>query len=83
MVLDVLDLVTFGPIGLFAGGIVGLVAGWCLSQFESMDSSLRIAVAICAAIYMTLPFTAPIPAATILMLLIRYFRGPRLSADAS
>ena len=80
MVLDLLDLMTFGPIGIFAGGIVGFVAGWCLSQFESMDPSLRIAVAICSAVYMTLPFTAAIPAATMLILLIRYFRGPELPA---
>ncbi|MEM8668211.1 MAG: hypothetical protein AAGG48_11885 [Planctomycetota bacterium] len=78
MVLDLLDLATFGPIGLFLGGVVGFVAGWCLSHFESMDPSLRVAVAFSAAVYMTLPFTAPIPAATILILIIRYFRGPVL-----
>ena len=76
-VLDALDLATFGPIGLCLGAVVGGYAGWILSNYEGIDRNLRIAFAICAAAYMTIPFTEAIPAATILVLLARFFAGPR------
>lgn len=76
IILDMLDLATFGPIGIIAGAIVGGYAGWILGECEGFDRSIRIAFAICAAAYMTIPFTEPIPAATILILVARYFTGP-------
>ena len=76
-ILDALDLATFGPIGLCLGALVGGYAGWILSKHEGIDRALRIAYAICAAAYMTIPFTEAIPAATTLMLLARFFVGPR------
>ena len=78
LILDVLDLATFGPVGLCLGVLVGGVSGWILGKHEGFDRSLRIAFAICAAAYMTIPFTEGIPAATILFLLARFFVGPRL-----
>ena len=66
IILDVLDLATFGPIGMIAGALVGGYAGWVLGALEGFDRSIRIAFAICTAAYMTIPFTEPIPAATIL-----------------
>ena len=82
LVLDVLDLATFGPIGLFLGAIVGGCAGWILSNYEGIDRNLRIAFAVCAAAYMTIPFTEAIPAATILVLLARFFAGPRAEPES-
>jgi hypothetical protein len=76
IILDVLDLATFGPIGIVAGALVGGYAGWILGECEGFDRSIRIAFAICAAAYMTIPFTEPIPAATILILTARFFAGP-------
>ena len=76
MILDVLDLATFGPIGIVAGALVGGYAGWILGECEGFDRNIRIAFAICAAAYMTIPFTEPIPAATILILTARFFAGP-------
>ena len=76
IILDLLDLATFGPIGIIVGASVGGYAGWILGECEGFDRNIRIAFAICAAAYMTLPFTEPIPAATILILTARFFAGP-------
>lgn len=83
IVIDVLDFATFGPIGIFAGVLVGGYAGWILSGYEGLDRSLRIAFTICAAAYMTIPFTEPIPIATMLILAARFFQGPRGELDPS
>jgi hypothetical protein len=76
IILDVLDLATFGPIGIVIGALVGGYAGWILGECEGFDHSIRIAFAICAAAYMTIPFTEPFPAATILIFTARFFAGP-------
>ena len=80
IILDVLDLATFGPIGIIAGALVGGYAGWVLGEFEGFDRNIRIAFAICTAAYMTIPFTEPIPAATILFLTARFFACPSARA---
>lgn len=76
IILDLLDAVTFGPIGLCLGGAVGATAGWWLARKEGLDAHLRLAVAAVSAAYMTLPFTEVIPAALILLLVTRFFTGP-------
>ena len=76
IILDVLDLATFGPVGIVFGALVGGYAGWILGECEGFDQSIRIAFAICAAAYMTIPFTEPFPAATILNFTARFFAGP-------
>ena len=82
-ILDALDLATFGPIGLCLGALVGGYAGWILSKHEGIDRNLRIAFAICAAAYMTIPFTEAIPAATILVMLARFYAGPRAELSST
>ena len=84
IILDVLDLATFGPVGILLGAVVGGYAGWVIGECEGFDRNIRIACAICAAAYMTIPLTEPIPAATILVLIARFFAGPpaRESQDA-
>ena len=82
IILDALDFATFGPVGIFLGAVVGGSAGWILGKYERFDRSLRIAFALCAAAYMTIPFTEVIPVATTLSLLARYFQGPRPRATS-
>ena len=74
LVLDFADLATFGPIGLVAGGIVGLVIGWWISSIYSFRFPARILWAILAAIYCTIPFTALLPLATIISAVARFQR---------
>ncbi len=81
IILDVLDLATFGPIGILLGALIGGYAGWILAEFEGFDRNMRLTFAICAAIYMTIPFTEPLPAATIFVLLARLFAGPPANAE--
>ena len=83
IVLDLLDAATFGPIGIGCGVLVGGLAGWYLGKFEGLDPNLRFALALCAAAYMTVPFTEAIPAATVLLFLARFFAGPRSQEDAT
>ncbi len=76
VMLDVLDAATFGPVGIVCGAIVGGWAGWQLAKHEGLPANLQFAAAICAAAYMTIPFTELIPAATMLVFLVRFFGGP-------
>lgn len=76
ILLDLLDLATFGPVGIFTGAIVGGWAGWMIGKFEGLDRDGRIAIAVCAAIYMTIPMTEPWPVATLFTLVARFFREP-------
>jgi hypothetical protein len=76
IVLDALDLATFGPVGLVAGAVVGAYAGWMIGTFEGLGRDGRIAIALCAAVYMTVPMTEPYPVATVFTLVARFFRDP-------
>jgi hypothetical protein len=75
-ILDVLDLATFGPIGIALGPVVGAAAGWIIGDLEGVGRNGRIVLACCAAIYMFIPFTEPIPVATCFGLAARFFRNP-------
>jgi hypothetical protein len=66
------------------GALVGGYAGWIIGEFEGLSRDNRLALACCAAIYMMIPTTEPIPIATAFTLLARLLkgsRGPRKSPD--
>ena len=77
IMIDVLDLATFGTIGLMVGAVVGGYAGWVIGEFEGLNRDNRLALACCAALYMMIPMTEPIPIATAFTLLARFLKGPR------
>ena len=83
LLLDFLDLATFGPVGLLIGAGIGGYAGWVLAKYEGFDRHLRFAFALCTAAYMMIPFTEWIPAATILLLLARFLQGPAREAGSA
>jgi hypothetical protein len=77
IMIDVLDLATFGTVGLMIGALVGGYAGWVIGEFEGLSRDNRLALACCAAIYMMIPMTEPVPIATAFTLLARFLKGPR------
>jgi hypothetical protein len=83
IMLDVLDLATFGTVGIFVGALVGAYAGWVIGEFEGLDRDGRTALACCAALYMMIPMTEPLPIATAFSLVARFVRGPRPPRDES
>jgi hypothetical protein len=72
MLLDFVDLVTFGPIGLFGGFLLGAAVGWWISSIYEFTTRGRALFAALAALYTAIPFTEPIPVATIIAALARF-----------
>lgn len=75
MVLDGVDLATFGPVGLSAGVVLGGVMGWWLAPVYGVTGRMRWVVALVAAIYCATPGTEFLPVATVASALARFMRG--------
>jgi hypothetical protein len=75
ILLDVLDLTTFGPIGLILGLPVGAAAGWWMADALGVEKKNRKWFALSAAIYCALPFTEVIPLATLTGAYVRFRQG--------
>lgn len=73
LILDTFDFATLGPVGLYAGLVVGGAAGWWLAPSFGFPPDRRWLCALLAGVYCALPFTAYLPVATLLGL------GARLS----
>ena len=71
LLLDAVDLATYGPIGLWVGFIVGAVAGWLLAPSVGVSQRRRWLCALAAGTYCMLPFTAFMPLATVMGALVR------------
>jgi len=69
--LDLLDFATFGPIGLWAGLVVGGLGGYFLAASMGVQPKRRLTYAAVAGVYCMLPFTAFVPLATLLGTVIR------------
>lgn len=70
LALDLGDVITAGPIGMFAGWLGGpLVAAWIGALYQ-LRWRERIALMVISAIYYTLPFTEILPLATVTALLM-------------
>jgi len=72
MIIDLVDLITFGPIGLILGLPVGAVAGYWLGHSMGLRSRGCWICAIAAGVYCTIPFTELVPLGTLLGALSRY-----------
>lgn len=71
LIIDVLDMATFGATGLYLGFILGAPAGWYLARHLGLDSRQATIGALACGIYCTIPLTAPIPVAALLGLWAR------------
>ena len=65
LVIDGLDLMTYGPIGLYTGLIVGGIAGYLLAPMLGFSERGRWLCALMTGVYCTVPMTGFIPAAAI------------------
>ena len=66
MIIDVLDLATFGATGIYIGFLLGAPAGWYLARRLGLDPKRALLTAICCGVYCTIPLTSPIPVATLI-----------------
>lgn len=74
IILDTLDIATFGPLGIYFGGFIGFTVGWWITSFYDFGPRMRFAIATLAAIYLTMPLTEILPLATSVSAIAR-FRG--------
>ena len=65
LILDLVDLATFGPIGFFIGIPVGLAAGYWLGTCLALERRHCLWVAMASALYCTMPGTEFIPLGTL------------------
>lgn len=74
ILIDLADFVTYGPLGLMFGMLVGGTLAYVLSGFFGQPVWKRFLWALAAGIYCTLPRTELIPLATILAAAGRFWQ---------
>jgi hypothetical protein len=62
--IDAIDLITFGPVGIYTGLIVGGVVGYFLAPYLGFPQRKWWVSSLLTGVYCTLPLTAFVPAAT-------------------
>lgn len=77
MIIDLIDLATFGPIGLFVGLPVGALAGFWLGWCLGLTRRACTACALAAAVYCTIPFTEILPLGTLVGAYARFMDSRR------
>lgn len=75
ILLDLVDLSTFGPYGL-GGFVIGGLTGWWICSIYRIPTSARLVLALLAGVYCLLPLTEFVPLATLISAYVR-FRGDR------
>jgi hypothetical protein len=72
IIIDGVDFVTFGPIGLICGLPIGGLAGYWLGRCLGFDRELSIYCGLAAGIYCTIPGTEFLPLGTMIGAYARY-----------
>ena len=72
LVIDFVDLATFGPIGTYLGLPIGAFAGYWMGRALGLDRKPSLLCALLAGIYCMIPGTEMIPVATVVGALARY-----------
>lgn len=72
LIIDIVDLATFGPIGIFSGMIIGGLAAYWVCSIYGMPMKQRLLWALAAGTYCTIPFTEIFPLATLIGAYARY-----------
>ena len=71
MILDLVDLATFGPAGLYGGFVLAALVGWWLGGQAGWSRRGRALFALGAAIYAATPATEALPLGTLVGVLMR------------
>ena len=77
LILDFADLATFGPVGIYAGMIVGCTIGWLISGIYGFSRKGRMILSLLAGIYCTVPGTFFLPLATVVSAVARFQKNPK------
>ena len=77
LVIDAIDFVTLGPIGLAVGFVAGFGVGWWLAPELGFGPTRRWLGGVLAGFYCMLPMTGFVPAATLLAGLAHVLDGSR------
>jgi len=72
LIIDLVDLATFGPVGLVLGLPVGGLAGYWMGRALGFDKRASLWCALAAGVYCTIPGTELIPLATIIGGCVRF-----------
>jgi hypothetical protein len=72
LIIDFVDLATFGPIGLYLGLPIGGAAGFWMGRCLGLSNKASLLCALAAGIYCTIPGTEMLPLATLVGALARY-----------
>ena len=82
LIIDLVDLATFGPIGLVLGLPIGGAAGYWMGRTLGLNKKASLLCALAAGIYCTLPGTELLPLATLVGAGARYFESaPKTEAQ--
>ena len=76
MILDAGDILTFGPLGIYAGGLVGGCVGFWLTGLYRFSMPARLLWSAAAGIYCSIPFTEMLPIATLISGCHRFAHAP-------
>jgi len=77
MIIDAIDIATFGPFGIFVGMIVGGTAAYWMCSIYRLPIYQRFLWALAAGLYCTVPRTEFIPIATLIGAFARFVHGEK------
>jgi hypothetical protein len=72
LIIDVVDVATFGPLGMVLGLPVGGAAGYWMGRTLGLGKQACLYCALAAGMYCTIPFTELLPLGTIVGAYARY-----------
>ena len=83
LIIDLVDLATFGPFGLYLGLPIGAYAGYWMGRALGLAPKPSLLCALAAGIYCTLPGTEMLPIATVVGACARYYESAPKSKPRS
>lgn len=80
MLIDVVDVLSFGPQGFATGILVGAPLAWWCASMWGLPRSVRLLAAAAAALYCFVPGTEILPLATFAQVVARIAGAQRTAA---